>query len=141
VVRRDGEQWKVTAGPLRFPADQPILDSTLKVLESFQAQKIVAYGKTAKLESFGLHMPADTLKIEVRGESSGCSSKSLILRFGKAAEGGGRYLLVPRRSTRCVCARRPGSGHPARAGVKVSFEASFARDLKKDPRPGGARAG
>lgn len=94
VVRRDGEQWKVTAGPLRFPADQPILDSTLKVLESFQAQKIVAYGKTANLESFGLQMPADTLKIEVGGESSGGSSKSHILRFGKAAEGGGRYLTV-----------------------------------------------
>jgi hypothetical protein len=93
ILQRDGESWKMTAGGTSFPADAPTMDSTLQLLESLQAQKVVAYGPNVNLEQFGLQSPADTLKIMFSAAAGEANSQS-VLRFGKEAEGGGRYVAV-----------------------------------------------
>ncbi|MCX7701465.1 MAG: DUF4340 domain-containing protein, partial [Gemmataceae bacterium] len=90
---REGESWKIQAGDLSFIADQPTIDATLRTLETLLADRVAAYGPEVKLDEYGLQSPVDSLTVVLSG-NSGDSTAKHVLRFGKEADGGGRYAAV-----------------------------------------------
>lgn len=95
-VAKAGMDWKVEAGSTSFPADKPTIDGMLRMWQSLQADRFVAYGAKAELAKYGLNPPVDTLTLTLDAPDSGGKPTSHVLRLGKPVEAGrnDRYAMV-----------------------------------------------
>ncbi len=90
---RGDKGWKIQAGAVSFPADEPTIATMLRTWGFLQAEKIAAYGSNVKLDQYGLNPPADTITISFGAAADG-KPKTHVLKLGKATDRGDRYVQV-----------------------------------------------